>query len=75
LIIPATNFSELHDAKVKEHCLELWLKHVKDVVLITGTVAENLQVIELEPKRHYLVIKMRAWLDELDVEVFRSLTS
>ena len=75
MIIPAANFSELHNAKVKEHGLELWLEHVKDIILITSTVTKHLQVIELEPQRHDLVVEVRAGLDEVDVEIFMSLTS
>ena len=49
LIVPAADLSELHYAKIKEQSLELRLQHVQHIILVTGTVAESLIVVKLEP--------------------------
>ena len=59
LLVPSADLPELHDAEVHEEGLELWLKHVLYFV--------SLKVVELKPEGHYLVVKMRTWLQKLNV--------
>ena len=69
LVIPTPDLSELHYAEIEEQGFELWFQHIKDVILVTGTITYSLKVVELEPQGHYFVVEVRAWFYELDVEI------
>ena len=69
LIVPTTYLAELHDTEVEEQCPQLWLQHVKYVVLVTCSVTYCLHVVELEPERHHLVVKVWTRFDKFNVKV------
>ena len=61
-VVPAPDLAELFYAEVQELGYQLWLEHV--VYAVVG-----LDVLELEPERHYFIIEMGAWLYELYIQV------
>jgi hypothetical protein len=68
LVIPALDLSELLYTEVQELGPQLRLQEVFQAL-------RCLDVDELEPKRHYLVVEMWARLDEFDAEVFGRLAT
>ena len=69
--MPRPNLFELLDTELKKLSSQLWLRHRVCYIFL---VSACLLMVKLEPKRHYLVVKVGRWLDKLYIQVLRGLS-
>lgn len=65
---PASNLFKLFDAEVQKLGLDLWKKHVLNVVVFA-----TMQIVKLKPQAHHLGIEVRTRFNKLDVHLLRCL--